>query len=86
MPREVHLNKVYHIIDQQLHVNQHGFRQQLSTTTQLMEFYDRVLNHMDNGLQCDTIVLDLSKAFDSVPHHLLLHKIQGYGINDQLLL
>ncbi len=35
---------------------------------------------MDQAKQSDILILDFSKAFDTVPHHRLLHKLQFYGI------
>lgn len=36
----------------------------------------------DDGKQVDMIVLDFSKAFDTVPHKRLLQKLNNYGIRD----
>ena len=34
-----------------------------------------------SDLETDAILLDFSKTFDKVPHHLLLTKLQYYGSN-----
>ena len=59
---------------------QHGFRKYRSTDTQLMltlQDLHRVIEHKG---QTDLIQLDFSKAFDKVPHDLLLHKLTFYGL------
>jgi len=36
---------------------------------------------LENGGQINTIYADFEKAFDKVPHHLLLKKLQSYNLN-----
>jgi hypothetical protein len=40
---------------------------------------------MSSGKQIDAILLDLSKAFDRVPHRRLLMKLDHYGIRGTTL-
>ena len=39
-----------------------------------------MLNNLDNGLNTCSVFLDLAKAFDSVSHDILLHKLSKYGV------
>jgi hypothetical protein len=57
----------------------HGFRSGFSTETQLLTTNDLMIS-FDSGKQVDVAILDFSKAFDTVPHDLLLHKLYSYGI------
>ena len=61
--------------------NQHGFRPGHSCTTQLISLIEDVSRAMDKHQQTDLILLDFSKAFNTVPHHRLLTKLKYYRIN-----
>ena len=46
--------------------------------------YDLTSNY-DHGIQSDLILLDLAKAYDTVPHKKLLYKLSWYGIHNRTL-
>ena len=75
---------VEHIIPKIAH-QQHGFLRNRSTTSQLLTIFSNIRNILDSGGQADIIYFDLSKAFDSVPHRMLLHKLKSFGIKGNLL-
>ena len=56
----------------------------LSTTTQLIQVFNEINAIVDNRGQVDAVYLDFSKAFDSISHQLLVHKIRAFGIHDRL--
>ena len=60
--------------------NQYGFREKHSTLATL-EIIDRIVQELDQSATPLSIYLDLSKAFDTIDHNILLHKLNYYGIN-----
>ena len=62
----------------------HGFRSGYSTETQLLVTMHDLLQANDARVQVDIAILDFSKAFDTVPHGKLLHKLDAYGIRGSL--
>ena len=63
---------------------QHGFVKGRSCTTQLLSVLHDIGASLDSGKALDILYLDFSKAFDSVPHGRLLHKLSLYGIEGHL--
>ena len=59
---------------------QHGFRNNHSTTSVLLELLNDITKIIDDGNSVDVITLDFAKAFDSISHNKLIYKLQFYGI------
>ena len=62
---------------------QHGFRSKHSTESQLIITTQDLAQSLNNKLQVDMIIMDFSKAFDTVPHNRLLNKLNRYGIRNK---
>ena len=76
---------VTHLLEERMLSNkQYGFISGRSTTTQLLYYLDECTRIVANGGVVDSIYLDFSKAFDTVPHRRLLGKVEAYGIQGNL--
>ena len=62
--------------------NQYGFRTGHSTEHAALELVDKITSQMDNNETPINIFLDLSKAFDTIDHNILLDKLKYYGLYD----
>ena len=86
------LSKVYeHVVFEQLlnymevnslfYKDQYGFRPGHSTELASSRFVNELVQNMDNFKIPTSIQIDLSKAFDTLNHDIMLNKLKLYGIS-----
>ena len=75
----------YFVSKKLFYKSQHGFKTLHSTETAALEFVDKILSCLDSGKLPISIYLDLSKAFDTLDHDILFHKLKYYGIRNTSL-
>ena len=68
-----------------LHPSVSAFRPVHSCQSVLLKLTEDIRSGLDNGLICGLVLMDLSKAFDSIPYHLLISKLNAYGMLRQAL-
>ena len=51
----------------------------------LLMILDQISQEIDNKKYSIGLVLDLSTAFDMIDHHILLQKLENYGIRGKAL-
>ena len=86
------LSKIYeHVVFEQLlqymegnslfYKDQYGFRPGHSTELVSSRFVNELVQNMDNFETPTSILIDLSKAFDTLNHDIMLYKLKFYGIS-----
>ncbi len=78
-------NQIYKFLNDNslLSKYQSGFRPKNSTLTALIQMCDTLYENMDNGELNGVVFLDIRKAFDSINHTILLHKMKvQFGITN----
>ena len=75
-----------HLIENKLlSEHQFGFCRGRSCLTQLLVTIHEWMTYLDQNIPVAVAYLDFRKAFDSVPHKRLVHKMKGYGVDGNLL-
>ena len=64
-----------------LYTYQFGFRKKRNTSLAIVDFINKINQAIDSGEISIGVFLDLSKAFDTVDHDILLEKLFCYGIH-----
>ena len=73
----LHLNNVTHHL-------QSGNRKLHSTEAMLLHFTDELINNMDQKKISVIVLLDMSKAFDSIRHYLIIRKLRKAGVSESV--
>lgn len=60
--------------------SQHGFLKNKSTTSAIYSFLSPLYSALDKGDQAVGLFYDMTKAFDTIDHKILLDKLHTYGI------
>ena len=69
------------VVNKLLNPSQHGFRENRSCLSALLDVYDNLLFMLaENPCIIDMIYLDFSNAFDKVDFGILFHKMKDMGL------
>ena len=72
-------------VDKCLSVFISAYRKKYSSNHVLINLIGTWKKQLDNKLFVGAVLMDLSKAFDCVPHDLLIAKMQAYGFENETL-
>ena len=73
--------QIYEYMNTLFHMYLSGFRKGHSCQDLLVRFTEDIRQSLDRGQMLGVIAIDLSKAFDCMPHGLILAKLSAYGFD-----
>lgn len=79
------LKNIRPIINRHICHQQHGFMPRRSTASNLNKYVSMIAETLDRGQEVHAIYTDFSKAFDTVDHGILIHKLKKIGLNANLI-
>ena len=62
-----------------------AYRKNYSSNNVLLRLIENWKKHLDNKNIVGTVLMDLSKAFDCIPHDLLIAKLHAHGFTKKSL-
>jgi hypothetical protein len=65
--------------------NQYGFRNNMDTQSAIIHKHQYITEQLSNNNQPITLYLDITRAFESVNHKLLIYKLKAINLDNQLL-
>ena len=79
------LNQINSYMDSFLSIHLSGYKKGFSTQTALSSLFEKWKAVLDRKGFSAAILMDLSKAFDTIHHELLLAKLNAYGFSKSSL-
>ena len=82
IPEKLIYNRLYNFLEKKelIFSLQFGFRQKYSTTHALIHLTDKIRHEIEKSNYVCGIFLGFQKPFDTVDHHILLKKLEYYGV------
>ena len=62
-----------------------AYRKKFSCQNVLLRLIGQWRQHLDSNKVVGAVLMDLSKAFDCLPHDLLIAKLEAYGLNREMV-
>ena len=78
----MYIHRVYKFLNKNniIYKKQYGFRARHSCEQAIQDLCGHIINNNEDRLKTAAIFLDLSKAFNTLSHDILLKKMEIYGI------